>query len=580
MENSHHITTVDNGVPHPGEKYIPTGTDTFAQIFFLLVTLGVLWFCFIGTEPTRLVLSKIVFLPFVGIFLNIIIPKGNGTLIKVNTLVYSAIPLLLSIVMIGSYDTTRAGMQFEENRNWVLITNSLAKSPSEQQPGLMQMDFHIGTDGISFPLIILTTLLSTLAVIGSWGITNRVKEYCSWFLLLEIGMLGTFVALNYILFYLFWEMMLVPMYFLIGIWGGPRREYAAIKFFLYTLFGSIFLLLGILYLYYSVAAAKGTDYVGTWDIIELQSMAPLLVTLKAQKIIWLAFFLGFAIKVPIFPFHTWLPDAHVEAPTAVSVILAGILLKMGTYGFLRFSYPTFPEASHYFIPFMAILGTINIVYGAMVAMAQSDLKKLVAYSSIGHMGFVILAFASMTENGYNGAMFQIISHGIISGALFLIVGVLYDRAHTREIDIFGGLAKNMRFYALITGVASIANLGMPGLSGFWGEFWSLFGAFQSEYVLSNGVNLMRVLVVISVFGIIITAGYMLWMYQRLFLGPFNEKWARLKDMDYREGITLVPLVILMLFLGIYPQPLIDLYHASIGSLIVTLANYAPKLLGG
>jgi NADH-quinone oxidoreductase subunit M len=229
---------------------------------------------------------------------------------------------------------------------------------------------------------------------------------------------------------------------------------------------------------------------------------------------------------------------------------------------------------------MAILGTINIVYGAMVAMAQSDLKKLVAYSSIGHMGFVILAFASMTENGYNGAMFQIISHGIISGALFLIVGVLYDRAHTREIDIFGGLAKNMRFYALITGVASIANLGMPGLSGFWGEFWSLFGAFQSEYVLSNGVNLMRVLVVISVFGIIITAGYMLWMYQRLFLGPFNEKWARLKDMDYREGITLVPLVILMLFLGIYPQPLIDLYHASIGSLIVTLANYAPKLLGG
>jgi NADH-quinone oxidoreductase subunit M len=580
MENSSHIPTVDDGVPEPGGKYLPTGLDTLAQLLFFIITIVVLLYCFVWTHPLKYVLTKIVFLPFVGIFLNALIPKGNSPLIKANTLVYTIIPFILSVMMIGSYSITEPGMQYEENRDWILITSSLARTPSEQEPGLMQMDYHVGVDGISFPLLVLTTLLSTLAVVGSWGISNRVKEYCCWFLLLEVGMLGTFVALNYILFYLFWEMMLVPMYFLIGIWGGPRREYAAIKFFLYTLFGSIFLLLGILYLYFSVAYAKGTDFVGTWDILELQELAPTLLSMKAQKIIWLAFFLGFAIKVPIFPFHTWLPDAHVEAPTAVSVILAGILLKMGTYGFLRFSYPTFPEASHYFIPFMGILAAINIVYGAMVAMAQSDLKKLVAYSSIGHMGFVILGFASMTDLGYVGAQFQVISHGIISGALFLIVGVIYDKAHVREIDLFGGIAKNMRFYALITGVASMANLGLPGLSGFWGEFMSLYGAFQAEYMLASGFNLMRVLVVISAFGIIITAGYMLWMYQRIFLGPLNEKWAKLKDMDYREGISLVPLVVLMLFLGIYPQPLLNLYQATMGALVERLSQYAPVILGG
>ncbi len=580
MENSSHILTVDDGVPKPGEKYIGTGMDSLAILIMAIVTFVVLLYCFRITHPMHYVLTKIVFLPFVGIFLNAIIPKGNRPLIKVNTLIYSVIPFILAVMMFWGYNSNAPGMQFEETREWILITNTLAKTPSEQSPGLMQMEYHVGTDGISFPLIVLTTLLSSLAVIGSWGITNRVKEYCCWFLLLEIGMLGTFVALNYILFYLFWEMMLVPMYFLIGIWGGPRREYAAIKFFLYTLFGSIFLLLGILYLYFSVAATKGTDFVGTWDILELQSIAPQLLSLKVQKIIWLAFFLGFAIKVPIFPFHTWLPDAHVEAPTAVSVILAGILLKMGTYGFLRFSYPTFPEASHYFVPFVGILAAINIVYGAMVAMAQSDLKKLVAYSSIGHMGFVILGFASMSTLGFTGAQFQIISHGIISGALFLIVGVIYDRAHTREIDIFGGIAKNMRVYALITGVASMANLGLPGLCGFWGEFWTLYGAFQSHYILGSGLNLMRVLVVISAFGIIITAGYMLWMYQRIFLGPQNERWAKLKDVDYREIITLAPLVILMLFLGIYPQPLINLFQTSIGALVQTLQNYAPLVGGG
>lgn len=580
MENSSHIPTVDDGMPEPGEEYVSTGLDTLAQILVFVITALVIIYCFLYTHPLKYVLTKIVFLPFVGIFLNAIIPKGNGAMIKVNTLIYSVIPFILAVAMFWGYNSNNPDMQFEEHREWVLITNSLAKSPSEQSPGLMQMEYHVGSDGISFPLIVLTTLLSSIAVIGSWGIKNRIKEYCCWFLLLEIGMLGTFVALNYILFYLFWEMMLVPMYFLIGIWGGPRREYAAIKFFLYTLFGSIFLLLGILYLYFSVAAAKGPDFIATWDILELQDLAPSLLNLQAQKIIWLAFFLGFAIKVPIFPFHTWLPDAHVEAPTAVSVILAGILLKMGTYGFLRFSYPTFPEASHYFIPFMGILAVINIVYGAMVAMAQNDLKKLVAYSSIGHMGFVILGFASMSKLGFNGAQFQIISHGIISGALFLIVGVLYDKAHTREIDIFGGIAKNMRVYALITGIATMANLGLPGLCGFWGEFLSLYGAFQSQYILGSGVNLMRVLVIISAFGIIITAGYMLWMYQRVFLGPQNERWAGLKDMDFREIITLAPLVILMLVLGIYPQPLINLFQGSIGALVDTLQNFAPRIVGG
>lgn len=580
MEESSHTMTVDDGIPKDGEKYIPTSTDSAAYLIFAIVTLLAILFCFQFTKALDFVLTKIVFLPFVGIFLNMVIPKGNQSFIKVNTLVYSALPLLLSILMLTSYDITNSGMQFTENRGWVTITDSLAKTPSEQAPALMKMDYTVGVDGISFPLIVLTTLLCTIGVIASWRITNRVKEYCCWFLLLEIGMLGTFVALNYILFYLFWEMMLVPMYFLIGIWGGPRREYAAIKFFLYTLFGSIFLLLGILYLYFSVAAASGSDYVGTWDIMRMQELAPSLLSLGTQKIIWLAMFLGFAIKVPIFPFHTWLPDAHVEAPTAVSVILAGILLKMGTYGFLRFNFPTLPEASHYFIPFLGILAVINIVYGAMVALAQNDFKKLVAYSSVCHMGFVLLGFASMSKIGFIGAQFQIISHGIISGALFLIVGVLYDRAHTREIGIFGGVAKNMRFYALITGIVTMANLGLPGLCGFWGEFWTLYGAFQSQWILANGLNLMVVLVCISVIGIIITAGYMLWMYQRIFLGPVNEKWAWLKDMDFREKITLIPLVILMLLFGIVPNYLIRFYEASIGALVDKLSDYAPLISGG
>jgi len=580
MDESSHTMTIDDGMPKDGQKYVPTSMDSMAYLVFAVVTVIAILYCFGITKASEYVLTKIVFLPFVAIFLNIVIPRGNHSFIKINSLVYTGLTLLLAIMMFTSYDITTPDMQFLENRPWVTITDSLAKTPSEQEPALMKMDYKVGVDGISFPLLALTTLLSTIGIIASWGIKNRVKEYFSWFLLLEIGMLGTFVALNYILFYLFWEMMLVPMYFLIGIWGGPRREYAAIKFFLYTLFGSIFLLLGILYLYFSVAAASGPDFVGTWDILDMQRIAPEMLSLKAQKIVWLAMFLGFAIKVPIFPFHTWLPDAHVEAPTAVSVILAGILLKMGTYGFLRFNFPTLPEASHYFIPFLGILAAINIVYGAMVALAQSDLKKLVAYSSIGHMGFVILGFASMNKIGYSGAQFQIISHGIISAALFLIVGVIYDRAHTREIDIFGGIAKNMRFYALIAGVATMANLGLPGLCGFWGEFMTMYGAFQSSWILENGVNLMRVLVCISAAGIIITAAYMLWMYQRIFLGPLNEKWASLKDMDYREIITLVPLVILMLVLGIAPKFLMIFYESSIGALVEKLTVYAPRIAGG
>ncbi len=581
MEKDSHKMTVDDGIPKEGEKYLATPVDSLATALFLVFTLIVVIIAFRQWDWLPFgILTKIVFIPFVGIFLNAIIPKGNQSLIKVNTLVYSIIPFLLSVQMLTGYDASQPAMQFTETHKWITITNSLAKTPSEQENALMTMDYQVGVDGISFPMIILTTLLSSIGVIASWGIKNRVKEYMCWFLLLEVGMLGTFVSLNYILFYLFWEMMLIPMYFLIGIWGGPRREYAAIKFFLYTLFGSIFLLLGMLLMYFSVAAARGSDFGATWDVLKMQELASTYLSLPVQKIVWLAFFLGFAIKVPIFPFHTWLPDAHVEAPTAVSVILAGVLLKMGTYGFLRFNYPTFPEASHYFIPFMGVLGTINIVYGAMVALAQNDLKKLVAYSSVGHMGFVILGFASMTQMGYTGAQFQIISHGIISGALFLIVGVIYDRAHTREINIFGGIAKNMRFYALIAGISTMANLGLPGLSGFWGEFLTLYGAFQSSWILASGVNLMRVLVVISAFGILITAGYMLWMYQRVFLGPLNEKWAWLKDMDYREGITLVPLVVLMLVFGIFPRPLIHLYEASMIQLVDRLANFAPKILGG
>ncbi len=463
------------------------------------------------------------------------------------------------------YDRSNPKMQFEELRKWVVITDRPAGEVGEQESIIAKFQYHLGVDGISFPLVLLTTLLSTLAVISSFNITRRLKEYMSWFLLLEVGMLGTFAALDYILFYVFWELVLVPMYFLIGIWGGPRKEYAALKFFLYTLFGSVFLLVGIISLYFLTGQQ-------TFDILKLQDLAPTYLGTASmyrwQTLLFWAFFLSFAIKVPIVPFHTWLPDAHVEAPTAISVLLAGVLLKMGTYGLMRMSLPTFPEASYHLAPVLGVLAVINIVYGAMVAMAQTDLKKLVAYSSIGHMGFALLGIACLNKWGMNAAQMQIINHGIISGSLFLLVGVIYDRAHTREIKAFGGLLPQMRIYAILMIIASLANLGLPGLAGFWGEFWSLVGAVnQTDFVTKGGIVFFRVLAPIAVLGIIITAGYMLLMIRNVFMGPFNERWNWLKDMDGRELVATLPLIFLMIFIGIFPNPLIALFDQSVINLV-------------
>jgi NADH-quinone oxidoreductase subunit M len=384
-----------------------------------------------------------------------------------------------------------------------------------------------------------------------------VKEYFAFFLLLESGMMGVFVALDFFLFYVFWEIMLVPMYFLIGVWGGPRKEYAAIKFFLYTLFGSIFMLVAILILYF-------TSEPHTLNMVELVQSGSIL-PFALQIVCFIFFFIAFAIKVPVWPFHTWLPDAHVEAPTAVSVILAGVLLKMGTYGMLRISWPMLPDAVQYFSFWIALLGVIAIIYGALVSMAQKDLKKLVAYSSVSHMGYCMLALGAITSvQAITGCMFQMISHGLITGALFLLVGVLYDRAHTREIAAFGGLGSKLPVYSGIMVFFSMASLGLPGMSGFISEFMVFVGSFGA---------LNKYLVGIGVLGVVLGAAYMLRMVQRIFLGDFDlSKWGGLKEINALEIITVAPLIIFTLWIGIYPKPLSDLMGATLENIVSLMAR--------
>jgi len=426
-------------------------------------------------------------------------------------------------------------------------------------------------------MVLLTAIISFIAVFASWNIEKAPKGYFSLLLLLDTGMIGVFVALDFFLFYVFWEVMLLPMYFLIGIWGGPRREYAAIKFFLYTLFGSVLMLLVMLALYFSVSYIdpQTGEKIHTFNMLLMMNpvnYAPnsLLYGLHTywRYIAYILLFIGFAIKVPIFPFHTWLPDAHVEAPTAISVILAGVLLKMGTYGMLRISYPIFPDGMVYFAIPLAILGFINIVYGALVAMAQTDFKKLIAYSSISHMGIVILGMAALNTQGVTGAVMQMFNHGTITAMLFLIVGVIYDRAHTRGLNDFGGLAHQMPKYTGIVTIAFFAALGLPGLSGFISEAFSFLGAFQ----------VFRWITIISTLGIVLTAAYMLWTLQRLFLGKLPEKWKNLPDINGRELFTLVPLAIIVIFLGIYPGPMIDLMNSSVNHLVQFVSSNAGMLM--
>ena len=480
------------------------------------------------------ILTYLIFLPFVGMILVLLQKSENFNAIRWTAALFTFIPLVLSFFLVANYDGSTSQMQFIEHHEWI---------PS------LGVSYHLGADGLSVPMLFLTALLGFVSIIASFNITSRVKEYFAFFLLLVTGMMGVFAALDFFLFYIFWEVMLVPMYFLIGIWGGPRREYAAIKFFLYTLFGSVFMLVGILALYFTVQPH-------TLNMMELIQKAPDL-TRGFQIIVYVAFYLAFAIKVPIFPFHTWLPDAHVEAPTAVSVILAGILLKMGLYGLLRISYPMFPEGAIYFALPLAILAVINIVYGALVCMAQKDLKKLVAYSSVSHMGYCVLGIAAATVTGISGCVFQMVSHGLITGALFLLVGVLYDRAHTREIQAFGGLWAKLPVYSGVMVLFCMGSLGLPGLSGFISEFMVFIGSFP----------VFKVLVAIAVLGVVITAGYFLRMIQVMFLGKFNTKWEALTEISGRELFTVTPLAILMIAIGVYPSPLANMIKATIQNIV-------------
>jgi NADH-quinone oxidoreductase subunit M len=480
------------------------------------------------------ILTATVFTPVVGMLVILLLPERWVTGIRAVGVAFTAATLGFSVWALAAFDPGITGaMQFEELHRWIPSVNIF---------------YHLGVDGLSMPLLILTTLLSLLAAIASFSIKERVKEYYALYLLLVAGMLGVFVSLDLFLFYVFWEVMLVPMYFLIGMWGGERREYAAIKFFLYTLLGSVIMLLGILALYF-------TAQPHTFDMLELMRQQGTFLR-TFQIVVFMAFFVGFAIKVPVFPFHTWLPDAHVEAPTAISVLLAGVLLKMGGYGLLRVSFPILPQGAHWFAWPLAILGVINIVYGSLVAMAQKDLKKLIAYSSVAHMGFVLLGAAAMTPTGLNGAVMQMVCHGIITGALFLLVGVLYDRAHVREIDAFSGLAVRVPVFFGIMSFTMFASLGLPGLAGFVPEFLSLAGAFP----------VFPVLVIISGVGIVITAAYFLWTIRRMFLGKLTPRWENLPDINFRELVTVVPLMILIVLIGVYPSVLIKLMNPALTEL--------------
>ena len=498
------------------------------------------------------ILSWVVFIPLLGIPFLWLVPREKAkwvTLIAVVIDFIVAIPLFIAFDK-GIKGVTAVGeMQFKEQLEWI---------PS------LGIEYFIGVDGISITMILLTLIIGIMATLASWRISVHERGYFAMFLLLETAMLGVFVALDLILFYLFWEVMLFPMYFLIGIWGGPRRIYAAIKFFLYTLLGSIGMLLAIIAIYYF---APGEPTFNMIEILERvqdgQSFTgPAILGMPFAKVVFVALFIGFAIKVPIFPFHTWLPDAHVEAPTAISVILAGVLLKMGTYGFLRLNFPLFPETFEWFRDFLIFLAVINIVYGALCALAQSDFKKMIAYSSVSHMGFVILGIGAATEQGINGAVLQMFNHGTITAMLFLLVGVIYDRAHHRQIAGFGGLASVTPVYAAITSLAFMAAIGLPGLSGFISEFLILTGAFK----------VYQAATIVSGLGIIFGAAYMLWAYQRVFFGKLNPKYRDLPDMNVVELASVVPLICIVIFLGILPSTIISYFETSL--------NYLSRILIG
>jgi NADH-quinone oxidoreductase subunit M len=510
-------------------------------------------------------LSVTIWAPLAGAFIVMLLPRQASNAIKGASLVASAVAFMASILVAVGFHPN-GGLQFREQVDWIKPFN---------------IQYFLAVDGLSVTMVLLTGLLSFLCVVASWDFehwpTSRgMKGYFALFLLLEAGMMGVFEALDFFLFYVFWELMLLPMYFLIGIWGGPRREYAAIKFFLYTLGGSVLMLVVLLAMYFTVTDPATGKH--TFDLTVLAREGPKVFRDGWWKWAFVGLYIGFAIKVPVFPFHTWLPDAHVEAPTPISVILAGVLLKMGTYGLMRISYPLMPELALWFAPFMMCFGVINIVYGSLCAMAQirgvprvnaqtgermveRDLKKLIAYSSVAHMGFCLIGLAASTPAGLTGCLFQMWNHGCITGMLFLLVGVIYDRAHHRNIDGFGGLWQVMPHYGSVTALAFMASLGLPGLAGFVSEFLCFTGAFQggnswafSFYhgQIASGV-FFKALTSFSVIGVVLGAGYFLWSYQKVFQGQLNPKYANLEDMTLREKICVWPLALITVFLGILPS---------------------------
>jgi NADH-quinone oxidoreductase subunit M len=483
---------------------------------------------------SELILTITIFLPLIGVLALFFVNKESGQTIKLVGFGTTLVTFIVSLYLFLKFDPSNAGFQFQHRVMWIEGLN---------------ISYFVGIDGMALLLIVLTTFLTPLALLGTWNsIDRRLREYTMMVLLLEVGMVGVFAALDLFLFYIFWEAMLIPMYFIIGIWGGQDRIYAAIKFILFTLFGSLLMLVAILALAYYASILPGGHF--TTNLLELYGIAPRMA-LTLQTWMFLAFALSFAIKVPIFPLHTWLPDAHVQAPTAGSVILAGVLLKMGTYGLLRFCLPLFPNASFKFIPLMSVLAVIGIIYGALVAMVQTDIKKLVAYSSVSHLGFVVLGIFAMTEEGIQGAIIQMVNHGLSTGALFLIVGMIYDRAHTRVIADFGGAAKFMPVFAAFFMVISLSSIGLPGLNGFVGEFLILLGSFKSTFLDSYAYAAF------AATGVILAAVYLLWAYQRMMLGQAREGGLygghKLADINVREIVTLAAIVVFVVWIGVYPS---------------------------